>query len=174
MPGEINLAGDWAGEYRQYDQHYPIQATFAQEGTILNGSMIDDEPEHELPLAEVARFPGEDERVVAMLRSILPDGPTGPIFVISRVPKDSTLTGTINGNWVYFDKSYQGSCFGGFRVGDEVVGDAYENHVVHYSGRLTPDGGEIEGRWWISANPGAVERLEGSFLLRRKASGPES
>ena len=44
-----------------------------------------------------------------------------------------------------------------------------EGHAVHYEGRLSPDGLEIEGRWWIDADPEyGTRRTEGLFVLRRQ------
>jgi hypothetical protein len=174
VPGEINLTGDWAGEYRQHNQPHPIRATFVQEGDALSGSMRDGEPDRELPLGEVATESGEDERIVSWVRETFPADPTDSISYVSRLPPESSLAGTVNGRWVYFDKSYQGTCFGGLKVGDYVVGGTYDHHVVHYSGRLSPGGEEIEGRWWIVSKIEPGQRLEGSFLLRRWKDGVES
>ena len=72
----------------------------------------------------------------------------------------------------WFLKTYRGDHFSGYKVGDRLVGHRVSGHAVQYSGRLSPDGMEIEGRWWIDPDPesGAI-RTEGSFLLRRQAVG---
>lgn len=171
MPDEINLTGDWVGEYRQNHVPHPISATFVQEGDVLGGRMRDGEPDQELRLGQVATDSGEDERIVSRLRSMFPDDPADSIRYVSKLPPLSVLAGTVNGRSVYFDKSYQGPCFAGLKVGEKVVGATYDDHVVHYSGRLSAEGEQIEGRWWI-AGPG--ERLEGTFLLRRRKLGGES
>jgi membrane protease YdiL (CAAX protease family) len=53
-----------------------------------------------------------------------------------------------------------------------MVGNEIPNHSVHYRGRLSADGLEIEGQWWIDARPEqAVRRTEGAFRLRRQPAG---
>jgi hypothetical protein len=174
VPDEINLTDDWVGEYRQHNRPHPIWATFVQEGDVLVGSMRDGDPDNELLLGEVATGSGEDERIVSRLREMFPDDPAESIRYVSKLPPTSDLAGTVNGRSVYFDKSYQGPCFGGLKVGDKVVGGIYDDHVVHYSGRLSPDGEDIEGRWWIVSELEPGQKLEGPFLLRRWKAGGES
>jgi hypothetical protein len=73
---------------------------------------------------------------------------------------------------VSFLKTYQGTSFGGYQVGNQLVGFQKSDHEVHYEGRLSPDGLVIEGRWWIDANPvEAIPRAEGLFRLRRADAG---
>jgi hypothetical protein len=65
--------------------------------------------------------------------------------------------------------TYRGIHFGGFQVGDVVVGHRSEDHAVHYRGKLSPRGNEMEGKWWIDPTPeSGGRRTEGSFILRRQ------
>ena len=130
--------------------------------------MSDGEPEHELTVREVATQSGQDERIVAAVQRFFPDAASDAIQFISKLPPESFLEGWVRGRGLYFDKSYKGTCFGGFKVGDQAVGRSYDNHVVHYSGRLAIEGQEIEGRWWIDPRrEEGGEKTEGTFILRR-------
>jgi hypothetical protein len=168
MPNDVNLSGTWVGEYRQYDRPHAIAAELRQSGEELTGSMRDGEPDQEMSVSEVASG-SEDEQIVARLREMFPDSPIAPIRYVSHLPPESTLEGWVRGSGVYFLKSYQGVSFGGFRVGERIVGQKSEDDAVQYSGRVGPGGDEIEGRWWIDPKPGTSERrTEGSFWLRRQ------
>lgn len=174
MSDDINLTGTWVGHYYQYDRPHPISAELRQSGEVLTGLMRDGEPDQEMSVTEAASGAGEapamDERIVARLREMFPESPAAPIRYISHLPTDSTLEGWVRGPGIYFLKYYQGESFGGFRVGDQVVGERNEDHAVHYSGRVGPGGDEIEGRWWIDPTPASGgRRTEGSFQLRRQA-----
>lgn len=165
-----NLTGTWAGAYFQHGQTHPITADFLHEADVLSGSMRDGSPETNLSVTEVTagEAPGADERVVALLRSMFPEESGAPIRYISQLPEQSSLNGHVREFAVTFLKSYQGSHFGGYQVGNMVVGQQVNDHIVHYSGRLAADCQEIEGRWWISPIEGGGEhRVEGSFTLRR-------
>jgi hypothetical protein len=173
MSDGINLSGTWVGEYFQYDRGHAITAELRQAGEALTGSMRDVEPDQDLSVTEatsgVGEAPGMDERIVATLREMFPESPAAPIRYVSHLPPESLLEGWVRGPGIYFLKYYQGVSFGGYRVGDRVVGQEIEDHAVHYSGRVGPDRDEIEGRWWI--DPSAASggrRTEGSFRLRRQ------
>ena len=173
MPNEFNLTGTWVGEYHQHDRPHPITAALLQSGEVLTGSMRDAEPDQEMSVTEVAsgagEAPGADERIVARLREIFPDEPAAPVRYFSHFPPESSIEGWVRGLGVYFIKSYRGISYGGFQVGDRVVGQETENDSVHYSGRVGPGGEEIEGRWWIDPTPEeGGRRSEGSFTLRRR------
>jgi hypothetical protein len=100
---------------------------------------------------------------------MVPGAPAGPIRYVTYLPADSLLEGWAEGQEVYFLKSYQGAHYGGFKVGDRLVGEEITDHTVHYQGRLSADGTEIEGQWWIEARPGrGSRRTEGGFRLRRR------
>lgn len=170
MSSDRNLTGTWVGEYFQHGQPHPIVAEFLHEGDVLTGSMRDGTPDKDLSVTEVTagEAPGTDERVVATLRSMFPDQPAAPIRYLSHLPEASTLEGHVRGTGVTFLKSYQGSHYGGYKVGDVVVGQQIDGHTVHYSGRLALDHNGMEGRWWIAPVSGVTEhRIEGSFILRR-------
>jgi hypothetical protein len=84
----------------------------------------------------------------------------------------STLEGQCRGQTVSFLKTYQGTSFRGFKVGDQLVGMHKEDHRVHYEGQLGSDGQLIEGRWWIDVEPPyTTHRTEGLFVLRRGEEG---
>jgi hypothetical protein len=169
MSNNINLSGTWVGEYRQYDRPCAITAELRQSGEGLTGTMRDGEPDKEMPISEVTSG-SEDEQIVARLREMFPDSPIAPIRYVSHLPPESILEGWVRGSGVYLLKSYRGVSFGGFRVGDQIVGQEIPEHSVHYSGRIGPGGDEIEGRWWIDPSPeSGGRRTEGSFRLRRQS-----
>jgi hypothetical protein len=114
--------------------------------------------------------PGADELIDAKLRSLLPDAGREPIRWVSHVPADSVLEGRCDGEVVSFTKTYMGSSFSGYRVGDKMVGAEAEGHEVFYQGQLSPDGSVIEGRWWIDSDSDrGTRRAQGLFVLRRES-----
>jgi hypothetical protein len=160
------------GYYTQHGKEYPITADLLHSGARLSGTMCDGHTDGEYSLFEVAQEaglpPGADEQIEAKVREVLPDAPAGPIRYVSRLPSGSVLEGRCKGPTVYFLKTYQGSSFSGYKAGDQLLGIKKEGHAVHYEGCLSPDGMEIEGRWWIDADPEyGTRRTEGLFLLRR-------
>jgi len=113
--------------------------------------------------------PGGDEQIVDRLRRMFPDAPATPVRYVTHLPPDSVLQGWVKGLEVYFLKAYEGTHYGGYQIGDKVVGFQKAAHVVHYGGHVSPDGEEIEGKWWIEETPGhGPRRAEGSFTLRRQ------
>jgi hypothetical protein len=116
--------------------------------------------------------PGTDEQIEEKLRQMVPGAKGGPIRYFSHLPNVAALEGLCRGQTVSFLKTYQGTSFGGFKVGDKLVGMQRKNHQVHYEGKLSSDGQRIEGRWWIDAEPPYVtHRTEGLFALRRGEEG---
>jgi hypothetical protein len=172
MSAQSSLTGRWVGDYEQRGQKRPITALLVQEGPDLTGSMQDGQPDTELSVfeatVEAGLPPGSDEQIEANLRAVIPGGATATIRCVSHLPADSQLQGRRDGPVVSFVKTYMGSSFSGYKVGDELVGTRNEGHAVRYQGRLSPDGTEIEGRWWIDADPSrGIRRSEGFFTLLR-------
>ena len=117
-------------------------------------------------------LPGADEQIEVKVREALPDAPAGPIRYVAHLPSGSVLEGRCNGQVVYFLKTYQGNSFSGYTAGDQLLGIQKEGHAVHYEGRLSPDGLQIEGQWSIEADPEyGTRRTDGLFLLRRQLIG---
>lgn len=174
MSRHPNVTGRWVGNYFQHGRPWPIVADLVHAREQLTGSMRDGETDSERSVTEVANEaglpPGGDERIVDRLRRIFPDAPATPIRYVTHLPADSALQGWVEGPEVYFLKCYLGTHYGGYQVGDKIVGFEKTAHAVHYAGRLSPDGEVIEGRWWISSVPAeGIRRAEGSFTLRREA-----
>jgi hypothetical protein len=174
-----NLTGRWVGQFFQQGRENPITADFAQVGENLSGTMRDGRPDRECTvfeaISEAGLWPGADEQIEAGLREMVPDSPSGPIRYVSHLPPEAILEGQCIGRTVRFLKTYQGTSFGGYRVGDTLVGIKRDGHVVHYEGQLSTDGLEIEGRWWIDADPAfGTRRTEGGFCLRRSGGSPTS
>ncbi len=174
-----NVSGHWAGSYRQHGSTFPIRAEFVQQGDRLAGSMIDAQPDDELSLFEAMGAaglpPGADEQIAARVRAMVPESPREPIRYVSHLPSASVLEGHLRGQAVQFVKTYQGRAFGGFRIGQTLVGVENEGHSVHYDGEVSHDGQQIEGRWWIEANPSLSRvRMEGEFTLNRQPETPAS
>jgi hypothetical protein len=114
--------------------------------------------------------PGADEQIDANLRTMIPDAPAGSIRYVTHLPPESHLQGRCDERDVSFVKTYTGTSFSGYKVGDKIVGEQRDGHAVHYEGKLSSDGLEIEGRWWIDADPElGTRRTEGLFLLRRQS-----
>jgi hypothetical protein len=112
--------------------------------------------------------PGADEQITAALRELVPNAGNAPIRYVWTMPADSVLEGFVKGDRVHFLKTYQGACFGGYRVGEELVGHEYASHSVHYDGQVDDDCLNIDGKWWIEANQERrTPRTEGLFSLRR-------
>jgi hypothetical protein len=169
---KTSLTGQWTGHYVQRDRRHAIAARLVQANECLTGSMCDEDTDSERSVFEVACEaglpPGADEQIIARLRELFPDAPATPIRYVTHLPKDSILEGWVRGRNVYFKKTYQGTHFGGYKVGDKVVGDENPGHAVHYQGQVSVDGSGIEGKWWIDP-VGAAHRTEGTFALRRQA-----
>jgi transcription antitermination factor NusA-like protein len=172
MSSSLELTGLWVGHYLLGGKKYPITADLVQAGQRLSGSMHDGQPDRECSTFEAACEgglpPGADEQIEAKLREMVPDAPPGPVRYVSHLPAAAVLEGVRRGQTVSFLKTYQGTSFGGFKVGDKLVGFQKKNHAVHYEGQLNSNGLVIEGRWWIDADPAyATPRTEGLFTLRR-------
>jgi hypothetical protein len=172
MSSSENLTGRWTGHYLQHGQEYVITADLLHTGEQLSGSMHDGHPDREYSLFELAQNaglpPGADEQIELQLRQSVPDVAAGPIRYVMHLPSGSALEGRCKGKIVYFLKTYQGTSFSGFKAGDRLLGVHKEGHDVHYEGRLSEDGLEIDGRWWIDANrEQGTHRAEGLFSLRR-------
>lgn len=170
---DTNLTGTWVGDYSQHGRPSPITAELVHSGERLTGSMRDGEPDRTSTVFEVAAEaglpPGADEQIVARLREMFPDAPSSEIRYVTHLPPESALEGRVRGSTVTFLKTYRGDHFGGYKVGDRLVGRRVSGHAVQYNGRLSPDGMEIEGRWWIDPDPeSGTIRTEVSFLLRRQ------
>jgi len=175
MSLSLDLTGRWVGHYVQNDQEHPITADFVELADRLSGSMYDGQPDREYSVFDTAFHaglpPGTDEQIEAKLRQMVPAVPGAPIRYVSHLPSNSDLEGRRTGQAVFFLKTYQGTSFGGYKVGDQLLGIQKDGHVVHYEGQLSPDGLVIEGRWWIDADPAyATRRTEGTFLLRRSST----
>src|SRR4051812_2041270 len=167
MPSERDVTGHWEGSYHQHGRPHPISAELVQEGEHLAGSMRDGETDSTSSVFDMAFEaglpPGAGEQIVARLREAFPDAPTSPLRYVRPLPPGSALEGRVDGSSISFLKTYQGTHYGGFAVGDRLVGHHSDDHSVHYEGRLSPDGSEIEGRWWIDPPPGSRDRrAEGS------------
>jgi hypothetical protein len=173
MARETNITGQWAGNYYQHGHPRPIWADLVQAGDHLTGSMTDGVTDQEFSVTEVAVQaglpPGGDEQIVDRLRRMFPDAPATEISYVTHLPPDSVLEGSVNGFEVNFKKTYEGTHYGGYQIGDKIVGHQNAAHVVHYGGHVSADGQEIEGQWWIEDAPGdGPRRGEGSFTLRRQ------
>jgi hypothetical protein len=167
-----NLTGRWIGYYLQRGEQYPISADLLEAGEHLSGFMHDGQPDRDYSVfkaaAEAGLPPGTGEQIEAKLREMVPDAAAGPIRYVSHLPTNSILRGRRSSQTVSFLKSYQGTSFGGYQVGNQLVGFQKADHEIHYEGQLSPDGLVIEGRWWIDADPeSATPITEGQFHLRR-------
>ena len=170
---ELNLAGRWTGSYCQQGRAQPIEADLVQAGESLTGSMKDGVTDKEYSVTEVAieagMPPGGDEQIVDRLRRMFPDAPATEVRYVTHLPPDSALEGWVRGLEVYFKKTCEGAHYGGYLIGDKLVGYQNAVHVVHYGGRISSDGQEIEGKWWIEETPGdGPRRAEGTFTLERQ------
>ena len=167
----LSLTGEWEGYYTQSGRKRAIRATVVQDGDRISGTMRDAETDFDRSLFDAAReaglAPGTDEMIDASLRRLFPAVGRGPIRAKSRLPADSQLEGSVDGDRVTFTKTYQGQHFIGYQVGDQEIGSAKEGHSVEYWGRISEDGGRIEGRWTIYATDSPRGFLDGAFLLER-------
>ncbi|MFI5456774.1 MAG: hypothetical protein ACHRXM_15110 [Isosphaerales bacterium] len=173
MSREMNLTDRWVGNYFLHGRPWPVAADLVQAGERLTGSMRDGVTDREYSVTEVALeaglSPGVDEQIVDRLRRMFPDAPATPIRYVTHLPPDSALEGWVKDLEVYFLKAYEGTHYGGYQIGDKLVGFQKAAHVVHYGGRVSSDGEEIEGKWWIEDTPGhGPRRAEGAFTLRRQ------
>ncbi len=165
------LTGEWGGYYTQSGEKHPIRASVVQDGDRISGTMIDAETDFERSLFDAARAaglpPGSDETIDASLRRLHPEVGRAPIRAKSRLPADSRLEGSVDGNRVTFTKTYQGEHFIGYQVGDQEIGSEKEGHSVEYWGRISEDGSRMEGRWTIYATESPKGFIDGAFVLER-------
>jgi hypothetical protein len=171
-----NITALWAGNYWQDGRPQPIMANLVQDDERLTGSMRDGVTDKEYSVTELAFEaglpPGGDEQIVDRLRRMFPDAPATEIRYVTHLPPESALQGSVKGVEVYFKKTYEGTHYGGYQIGDKLVGYQNAAHVVHYGGRVSADGEQIDGKWWIENTLGHSPRLgEGSFTLRRQEVG---
>jgi hypothetical protein len=170
------LTGRWSGHYLQRGAEFPITADILETGERLSGFMYDGQPDRAYSVseavAEAGLSPETEEQIEAKLREMVPDAPAGPIRCVSHLPPNSILRGQRTGQTVHFLKSYLGASFGGYQVGDRLVGIQKDGHQVHYEGELSPDGLILEGRWWIDPDPvDGTPGTEGLFHLHRTEAG---
>jgi hypothetical protein len=168
-----NVTGHWTGHYLQRDEQRPITADLIQTGDRLTGTMSDGHTDQESTLFDLALAaglpPGSDEQLELKIRGAFPKTPIGPVRYVSHLPSNSLLEGRCKNQVISFIKTYQGACFSGYRAGDQVIGVEKDGHAVHYEGRFSADGLEIDGRWWIDADrEHGAPRTEGLFSLRRQ------
>lgn len=166
------LTGRWIGHYLQQGKAFPIAADLLQTEDRLSGFMYDGHPNRSYSVSEAiaeAGLPSETaDQIEAQIREQVPDAPAGPVRYVLQLPPNSILRGRRMAQTVYFLKSYQGIAFGGYQVGDHLIGIRNADHEVHYEGQLSPDGLVLEGRWRIDANPkNGTPLTEGLFSLRR-------
>jgi hypothetical protein len=171
-----NLTGRWIGHYLQRGEKSPITADLLETGESLSGFMYDGKPDRDYLVFEVAADaglpPGSDEQIESKLREMVPDASGGPIRYVSHLPANSILRGRRTGRTVYFLKTYQGTSFGGYKVGDQLFGVEKVDHEVNYEGQLSADGLVLEGRWWIDADPAqGTPMTEGLFQLCKAEAG---
>ena len=179
MSQAMNITGQWTGNYYQHGRPRPIVADLVQAGERLTGSMRDGVTDEVFSVTEVAVEaglpPGGDEQIVDRLRRMFPDAPATEVRYMTYLPPESAIQGRVNGTEVQFLKIYEGTHYGGYQIGDKLVGFEKESHVVIYGGRVSPDGREIEGQWWIENTPGDDRRrTEGTFTLRRQEGADRS
>jgi hypothetical protein len=175
MLSPLNLTGRWIGRYLQHGQEHPITAHFVQAGESLSGSMRDGHPEGEYALfqfaAEAGLAPGADEQIEANLRKQFANAPTAPIRYVTHLPPESVLESRRKGQTVSFLKSYQGTSFSGYKMGERLLGIEKAGHTVHYEGQLSADGLVIEGRWWIDWRFGAGHAPSGRLFCPSPGEG---
>ncbi len=97
---------------------------------------------------------------------MFPDAPATGVRYVTHLSAGRfwPLHGWVDGPEVYFKKNYRGTHYGGYQIGDKLVGFEKESHAVHYGGRVSSDGQEIEGKWWIEDTAGDATRpAEGAF-----------
>jgi hypothetical protein len=172
-----SLTGRWIGYYLQRGREYPISADFLEAGERLSGFMYDGQPDREYSVSEIVSEvglpPGTDEEIESKLREFVGNVPAEPIRYVTHLPPNSTVQGRRTGQAVCFLKTYQGTSYGGYRVGDRLVGTQNADHRVHYEGQISPDGLVIEGRWRIEANAAAGTPETGDHFHLRLSDSRE-
>jgi hypothetical protein len=175
MSVTLDLSGRWVGFYSHHDEERPIAVELDQAGGYFHGTMHDSCTSFRVSLSELAMAeglpPGADERITASLRSAYPDAPREPIEAELQLPPVSVVEGELDpgGRAIRFRKTYLGTFFAGYRIGEFRLGVLGSDQEVQYHGRLSPEGDEIEGRWRLQGPPHPLwlATNEGGFLLRR-------
>jgi len=166
-----SLTGEWRGHYLQHGSQHRIIATIVQDGNRISGRMtdVDNVTEQSLydAVAEAGLPPGTDEQIAEQIGRLIPDAAKRPITTRSILPEASTLEGTVCDQFVRFKKTYQGKCFYSYEIGDKAIDRATDGHSVEYSGRLSPDGKTISGRWTVYHPDATRGFIDGGFELQR-------
>ena len=167
-----SLTGEWRGHYLQHGSQHRIIAMFTQEEDRISGHMTDVDTVTEQSLydavAEAGFPPGSDEQIAEQLGRLIPHAAKGPITTRSVLPEASTLEGTVSGQFVRFIKTYRGESLHSYQIGDKRIAQTTTSHPVEYSGRLSPDGNTVSGRWTIYQSDVPQGFIDGGFELRRR------
>lgn len=169
--GEVTLTGDWQGHYTQHGSRHRLLARLTQQGPRFTGEMTDLDNVTVQSLfdfvADAGMQPGADEQLEGQIRQMLPEAGPGPITTRSILPWSSRLTGTVQGPFVRFIKTYDGEAWHGYEIDETGIGQRQPAHPVEYSGRLSPDGNMISGLWTIYHQDSSRGCIDGGFTLQR-------
>ena len=173
--------GDWVGSYthpnsfREGGGHeFDVEATFSSRDDRVEGAMRDLNPVNTIPFGLLMTAPGAElwpKWVRANMEAFARNYPDA--MIRSSLPEHSSVSGSIKGSVIEFEKRYQGPQKTATFVGERQVSKSeVADHRVHYRGVASADGREIVGEWWIRRRGflglGAKVTERGDFRLIRR------
>lgn len=152
---ESDLNGTWLGHYTNPRTHpngkrFPISAELRCQSGRITGSMADEVTEIRHRYADLIER--AEDKITDQQRDvayqILHRDPEAVVEL--TLPRDSILSGTIDGRIVKFTKTYPGDVTQHLEIGTNILPlDRKTGHSVYYRGELETSGRTIQGRWAI-------------------------
>lgn len=148
----MNFNGEWLGFYvdpRLGQVEFPIRANLTESKGRVRGNMADEMPRQEQTIDDILMLLEPENPHRANWEWMNETYPNARVITI--LPKDSKVEGSVLGMSIRFTKTYQGgpqvSIWEG--VDPQPLREEHRLHPIEYEGQLSSDGSVIEGRWQI-------------------------
>lgn len=150
------LTGVWAGHYVQEGAKHGITMQVTQRGASFRGTMRDADT---LTIGEMQHDADAEPRTRHDAGEI-----------VSSLPEESSIEGTVTGDRIAFTKVYRGTHTIEMWTADSSVRIEVTDHTVLYEGRISRAGDRITGSWRIEDLGLGEEIEEGAFVLERASA----
>lgn len=167
----MDIQGRWTGHYfldlfrGEGGNVYEIEAWFEVEDGVLTGTMLDCSPSRERRFADISAewLSSRSSLSLLELRMYLAKKPNC-VYRVDLFP-ESNLVGNVEGDRVWFTKTYAGPCDYVYVNGDVETITRRLNFQVRFVGNISEDGDLIEGSY-VFLSGSQPEGLR-TFELRR-------